>query len=525
MTLVSDQSAVALERQQALPEDPSRPSTANHVEQGGFRRFWSVPTHIWLGLTLLLGLVLRLVNLNAFGFNSDEAVYAGQAASLAGNPLFVGEFPIFRAHPLLMPTLLSPLFRSGAPDLRGRVVVALFGVATLFVVYLVGKDLYGPMTGVLAALILAVMPYHLVVSRQLLLDGPAVFWMTLGFWLLIRFVRTNQFEWLAASAATFGLAVLTKETAIVVTGALVLFLLISPEVRRPARAVVLALGILIGVSLIFPLAISVAGRSNTGQNYLTWQLTRASNHAGTFYLTTVPAAIGWLVVIAGAVALLYRTNRTWRELLLVLWIGVPFVAFEIYPLKGYQYLLPVAPALALLAARGLTTWRVPKGWSGWIRSAARPVVIAVVLASLIPSAWTVVFPSAQASALAGQGGVPGGRNAGQWIGRNLIPGTELMTIGPSMANILEYYGHRPALGLSVSSNPLHRNPAYSPILNPDLSVRSGQFGYLVWDAYSAFRSPSTARRLEKLVARYHGVPVHTEVVNRQPIIVIYEVHP
>ena len=36
------------------------------------------------------------------GFNSDEAVYAGQAASLAGNPHYTGTFPVFRAHPMLV---------------------------------------------------------------------------------------------------------------------------------------------------------------------------------------------------------------------------------------------------------------------------------------------------------------------------------------------------------------------------------------------------------------------------------------
>jgi hypothetical protein len=65
-----------------------------------------VPTSVWLGLTLVIGLVVRLVNLNAFGFSSDEAVYAGQSASLAGNPLFVNQFPVFRAHPLLLQTAL-----------------------------------------------------------------------------------------------------------------------------------------------------------------------------------------------------------------------------------------------------------------------------------------------------------------------------------------------------------------------------------------------------------------------------------
>jgi 4-amino-4-deoxy-L-arabinose transferase-like glycosyltransferase len=523
VTLLSDDRAGVLERDQAPTGDGARPESTGQPTL--MKRLWSVPAPIWLGLTLALGLVVRLTNLNAFGFNSDEAVYAGQAASLAGNPLFVNQFPIFRAHPLLLPTLLSPLFRSGTPDLRGRVVVAFLGVATLFALYLVGKEMYGPKTGILGALILALMPYHMVVTRQLLLDGPAVLWITLSFWMLARFVRTNRFEWLAASAATLGLAVLTKETSAVVAGSMIIFLLVSSEVRRPGRAVVLTLGVLAAVSLVFPLAIDLAGHKSTGQNYLAWQLTRSSNHAGTFYLTVIPAAIGWLVVAAAGSALFFRVNRTWRELMLVLWIIVPFVTLEVYPLKGYQYLLPVAPAVALLAARALTTWHLPARLDRYTKSIVRPVVIAVVLVSLLPGAWSVMFPTVSASALAGQGGVAGGREAGKWVGANLVPGTELMTIGPSLANILEYYGHRPAQGLSVSTNPLHRNPAYTPIYNPDLSVRSGQFTYLVWDTYSAYRSPSTARRMHKLITKYHGFPIHTVRVNGKPVIIFYEVHP
>src|SRR5205823_910470 len=44
---------------------------------------------------------LRLWQLNALGFSSDEAVYAGQAAAIAGDPALKGIFPVFRAHPLL----------------------------------------------------------------------------------------------------------------------------------------------------------------------------------------------------------------------------------------------------------------------------------------------------------------------------------------------------------------------------------------------------------------------------------------
>jgi len=54
------------------------------------------------------------------------------------------------------------------------------------------------------------------------------------------------------------------------------------------------------------------------------------------------------------------------------------------------------------------------------------------------------------------GGVPGGREAGRWIDRHVPKGAQMMSVGPSMANILQYYGHRKIYGLSVSSNPLHR---------------------------------------------------------------------
>ena len=523
MTLLSDDRTDSPERLEAPSADGAARIAPCPTEDVG--AFWSVPTHLWLGLTLLLGLVLRLVNLNAFGFNSDEAVYAGQAASLAGNPLFVGEFPIFRAHPLLLPTLLSPLFSSGTPDLRGRVVVALFGVATLFVVYLLGRDLYGPKTGVLAALILAVMPYHLVVTRQLLLDGPAVFWMALAFWLLVRFVRCNQFEWLAASAATFGLAVLTKETAIVVTGALFLFLLVSPAIRRPARCG--------GAGPRHP---------DRGEPHLSPGDHRRRSHRHRSELSDLAAHPGLQPcrdLLPDHHPRRHRMARGGR--------GRPHPCLPLQPdlervdpgpldrrpardlrdLSPQGLSVPPAGRASVGPAGGAGPGHVPGPPAlerlGPIGRPTRGRRRRARLAH--PLGVDRHLPVCTGLGPGRQGGVPGGRQAGHWIGKNLIPGTELMTIGPSMANILEYYGHRPALGLSVSSNPLHRNPAYTPIINPDRSVRTGQFGYLVWDAYSAFRSPSTALRLETLVARYHGVPVHTESRQRHPVIVIYEVHP
>jgi hypothetical protein len=103
-----------------------------------------------------------------------------------------------------------------------------------------------------------------------------------------------------------------------------------------------------------------------------------------------------------------------------------------------------------------------------------------------------------------------------------------------MANIIQYYGHRPAFGLSVSPNPLHRNPSYEPINNPDLEIRSGELQYIVWDSFSASRSTFFGTRIQEYAERYHGRVVHTESITVRteageeasvPLIVIYEVRP
>ena len=109
-----------------------------------------------------------------------------------------------------------------------------------------------------------------------------------------------------------------------------------------------------------------------------------------------------------------------------------------------------------------------------------------------------------------------------------------MTIGPSMANILQFYGHRRAFGLSVSPNPLHRNPAYQPIRNPDFDLRTGEIQYVIWDAYSASRSTFFSAKILRYAERYDGRVVHVESVPLRsaagevistPVIVVYEVRP
>jgi hypothetical protein len=510
---------------------------------------------IALAAVLVAGAALRVWHIDAVGLNSDEAVYAGQGASIAGDPNLSPFFPTFRAHPLLFQSLLSIGYLLHAGEVFGRLAAVALGVATIYVTYSLGRLLYGTRAGLIAGAILALMPFHVVVTRQILLDGPRTLMSTVTLYLLARFALTERLVWFQASAAALGLTFLCKEDSVIMVGAFYAFLALTPWLRTGVRHVVLAGGLFVVIAAALPVSLKWAGHTSTGGHFLAWQLFRPPNHTLAFYPAMVPPALGLGVVAAAALGLwLLRRERSWRETLLLSWIAVPVCFFELFPVKGFQYLLPIAPAVAVLAARFLAHWdprtlprrtavpmlhgrrvrRLASSFSFLATRRTMPLALAAVLLSLGVASWHRVQPSRATTFLAGSGGLPGGRDAGRWIAAHVPKSAQMMSLGPSMANVLEFYGHRKVYGLSVSPNPLHRNPVYEAMRNPDLLIRNNELQYIVWDAFSAGRSPYFARRMRHYVERYHGHVAHTETVTvrspagrpvRVPVIVIYEVSP
>ncbi|HRV93744.1 MAG TPA: glycosyltransferase family 39 protein, partial [Anaerolineae bacterium] len=439
-----------------------------------------------LFIILSSAVAIRTIHLNAMGYNSDEAVYAGQGAAIAQVPILTDIFPIFRAHPLLFQFTLALFFTFGANDLLGRLVSVAVGVATVLLVYRLGNRLYGQRAGFFAALFMALMPYHVVVTRQVLLDGPMAFCATLALYMLARFGETERPVWLVAAGAGMGLTFLAKETGILMFGSIYAFLALSPEIRTRIRDIILSTVVMVAIMTPVPLSTRLAGGGGdrTTGNYLVWQLFRRPNHTWDFYPTEVPPAIGILVIVAALLGFwLFRGQHGWREKMLVSWIIVPVVFFQLWPTKGFQYLLPIAPAVALLAARTLAHWpdRSVQFRNWCIPQYAPGLLFASIIAvSLFFTSWQRITPAQSDTFLAGSGGIPGGREMGHWIKANVPEDSTFLTIGPSMANIVKFYGHEQAFGLSVSPNPLHRNPSYEPIINPDFKIRAGELQYLVW---------------------------------------------
>lgn len=127
-----------------------------------------------LVLAAALGLrVYRLTELPA-GFFCDEAgngfntaclLYAGRDETGARLPLYIWSFGTSYKNPVFVYSAMLPMAVLGPTELAVRLTAALWGGATVLALFFLGRALMGPLTGVIAALLLAVCPWHLHFSR------------------------------------------------------------------------------------------------------------------------------------------------------------------------------------------------------------------------------------------------------------------------------------------------------------------------------------------------------------------------
>lgn len=135
----------------------------------------------WLTVTLIALILVaaatlrisRLAELPA-GFFCDEAGLGYSAYSILHTgrdetgtrwPLFVWSFNVSYKNPVFIYSAILPIAVLGLTEFAVRLTAALYGVATVAALFFLGRALMGTWVGLLAALFLAVCPWHLHFSR------------------------------------------------------------------------------------------------------------------------------------------------------------------------------------------------------------------------------------------------------------------------------------------------------------------------------------------------------------------------
>ena len=159
---------------------------------------------------LLIGVALKFKYIFQDSLWPDEALYLYIARNLATditNLTDISGHVFYKSPPLLMYVLsLATSIDFITFDQAARIILVLMGTGTLLATFFIGRKLYTPLVGIIAALLLAVCPLTNWNSIRILTDAPVVFLIYLSICMLVHDKK--------AAFYFFGLcALLTKYTA------------------------------------------------------------------------------------------------------------------------------------------------------------------------------------------------------------------------------------------------------------------------------------------------------------------------
>ncbi len=135
---------------------------------------------------------------------------------------------------------------------------AVAGVLSVALLYVLVRHAFGPVAGLLAALILAVTPVSVATSRDNIVDGLLVLFVLVGAWMITRAVETGSLRWLLLCAAFLGLAFNIKTLqAYLVLPAFGLVYLLGAPLRWRTRIIHLAIALVVLLAVSFAWIVAV----------------------------------------------------------------------------------------------------------------------------------------------------------------------------------------------------------------------------------------------------------------------------
>ncbi|CAB3755368.1 4-amino-4-deoxy-L-arabinose transferase [Burkholderia puraquae] len=302
---------------------------------------------------------------------SDEGRYAEMAREMfvTGDwitPRYNG-YKYFEKPPLQ--TWLNALTFAwfGIGEWQARLYTAVASFAGVLLVGFTGARLFNPLSGFLAAVVLASSPYWNLMGHFNALDMGLAFWMSLSLCSLLLAQQPGLRPaaargWMWACWAAMAFAVLSKGlVGVILPGAvLVLYTLIARDWALWKRLYLVS-GLVLFFAIVTPWFVLVQQRNPEFFNFFfivqqfRRYLTPEQNRPGPLYYFVPVLLVGflpWLSVawqsIRHALRMPRQPNGFSPMLLLLIWSAFIFLFFSASHSKLISYVLPVAPALALI---------------------------------------------------------------------------------------------------------------------------------------------------------------------------------
>ena len=296
---------------------------------------------LWLLLILVVAGVLRFYQLGLADVITDEVLIAFR--SIGYIDFFSSPYQTtpwewfstlpwwlklsFHDHPPLIFLIQHWFFQLlGQNIIALRLPFALAGIFSVFLLYLIGKNLFNHRVGLLAGLFLAVSSYHVWISRTGLQESIVILLILLTFYFFLKSLKDNShWQW----GIALGLALLSKYTAIVLAPIILVYLLIFN--RQVFKDKKLWLALILAILIFSPVLVynfnlyQARGHFDLqfsyllGQKVSEWDYLPGKIQAGSFserLKNLVPAlyqGMLWLMFVLGVMSLALAIYRIFRE--------------------------------------------------------------------------------------------------------------------------------------------------------------------------------------------------------------------
>ncbi|MEX1051379.1 MAG: glycosyltransferase family 39 protein, partial [Gemmatimonadales bacterium] len=251
----------------------------------------------------------------------------------------------------------------GPTETAARFPSLLFTIAAAAMLWLLARRMFDEDGAWTATLAFLATPFAVAYARVVIFDAAVVFWVLVamyGFWRAMHTPKGWAWSLLAWAGIAGGL--LTKGPVVLVFP----FMVVLPWAvwcgEGRWKAVLDPVGILAAVAMILPWVWAMGGHVpgymeyvllvETAQRFATDDVGRSGPFW--YFLPILPAAaLPWSALVLGAPKQLRDLvrERDGRTMFLLIWIIVPLIFFTLAQSKRPQYILPLIPAITLLAAR------------------------------------------------------------------------------------------------------------------------------------------------------------------------------
>jgi mannosyltransferase len=325
-------------------------------------------------------LVILLIALLAFGLRlyaiDRQDIWGDEAFSiwLSSQPLPQVIAGGADTHPPLYPLVLYLWLRlAGLLPLAVRFLSAFIGTLTVPVVYSLGRRTLGQMAGVVAALLAAVSPVLIYYSQETRMYGLVTLLAAASVYWAVRVLQEPRSSgaWLACFLASLAAAYTHYYAFFVILAENLVIIPVSLRWRRAVLGRWLALQGAIALSYLPWIAVQssfLGGKASA--RFDEWNLVTAlvivgktltafgAGLAASATASWVVASLFLIAIAAGLLAMLrQRQAEPW---LIAAYLLLPlFLAWAVNPVMPFfyaRYLLLIAPAFYLLAARGVMAW-------------------------------------------------------------------------------------------------------------------------------------------------------------------------